>query len=241
MGGSRKFKGKPCVYCMEGISSTADHVFPREIFEIADRDNIPKVPACERCNNEKSQLEHYLLSVLPFGGVHRNAEKSLSVDAERRLSRNNKLKSHLRNGMSYGLISRERDKRERRLRIPIDFDKLHLFSEFVCRGLLWHHWKCHVPKEYSVKAFTPSPTGLEFLQSLFNMSTAYRVSSNLGEDTVRYKGSMSEVDQCLSVWALQFLGGITVADEKQSFVFEHSAVAVLVGPKRLVEDDQLLK
>lgn len=241
MGGSRKFKGKPCVYCPEGISATADHVFPREIFEITDRDNIPKVPSCEQCNNEKSQLEHYLLSVLPFGGVHGNAEKNLSVDTARRLSRNNKLKSHLRDGMSYGFISREGDKRERRLCIPIDFDRLHLFSEFVCRGLLWHHWKCRVPNEYSVKAFTPSPTGLEFLESLFNMNTAYRVNANLGEGTVRYKGSMSEVDQCLSVWALQFLGGITVIDESQDFVFEHSAVAILVGPKHLVEDDRLLK
>lgn len=31
MAESKKFKSKQCVYCREELSSTADHVFPREI------------------------------------------------------------------------------------------------------------------------------------------------------------------------------------------------------------------
>lgn len=237
MGGSRRFKNKPCVYCLNGISATGDHVFPREIFEVEDRDNIPKVPACERCNNEKSHLEHYLLSVLPFGGVHSNAEKNLSIDAARRLKKNNKLQTYLRQGMSHVHHPREGTDQERRLGIPIDGNKLHKFSELVCKGLLWHHWKCLVPSEYTVKAFTPSPAGLDFVGSLFNMNTTHRINANLGDGTVRYKGSMGDPDKCLSVWALQFLGGITITDESQNFVFDHSLVAVLVGSKRFVKEN----
>src|SRR3546814_13523430 len=65
----KRFKGKPCAYC-DGTGDTADHVFARNFFPIEDRAHLPQVSACEPCNRDKSQLEHYLLSVLSFGGNH---------------------------------------------------------------------------------------------------------------------------------------------------------------------------
>lgn len=231
MGGSRKFKNKPCVYCEDGTSESGDHVFPREIFDIEDRGNIPKVPSCKRCNNEKSQLEHYLLSVLPFGGTHPNAEKNLSIDAARRLNKNWKLKNHLKENIGYGYLSKQKNEFERRMQVPFDGKKLHKFSEFVGRGLLWHHWNCLVPSEYGVEAFTPSPMGLKYVDSLFALNTKHRVDVNLGSGTVRYKGAMSESDECLSVWAIQLLGGVTVTEERHGNVFKNSFTAVIVAPK----------
>ena len=69
---SKRFRDKPCVYCLTNPSTTTgDHVFAREFFPEAARANLPKVPACESCNNEKSHLEHYLTAVLPFGEIGR--------------------------------------------------------------------------------------------------------------------------------------------------------------------------
>ena len=61
----KRFKGKTCVYCA-GASETGDHILAREFVPVAHRSQIPQVPACRRCNKDKSDLEHYLTAVLPF-------------------------------------------------------------------------------------------------------------------------------------------------------------------------------
>jgi hypothetical protein len=74
----KEFKGELCVYCGESLATTNDHVISREFFLVKNRANLPQVPACGRCNNEKSALEHYLTVVLAFGGMafarHRKPE-----------------------------------------------------------------------------------------------------------------------------------------------------------------------
>jgi hypothetical protein len=93
---SKRFKGKTCVYCGAAPSTTTgDHVFAREFFINVRRGNLPKVPACEACNHEKSKLEHYLTAVLPFGGRHTDSAQNLSTLVEPRLAKNAKLHSAL--------------------------------------------------------------------------------------------------------------------------------------------------
>ena len=75
----KKHKGKPCAYCFERLSETADHVFARNFFLPSARANLPQVPACSLCNAQKSALEHYLTSVLPFGGRHKAALPNLKT------------------------------------------------------------------------------------------------------------------------------------------------------------------
>jgi len=70
----KRFKGKTCVYCATaGASETGDHILAREFVPVARRSQIPQVPACRRCNKDKSDLEHYLTAGLPFGGRHADA------------------------------------------------------------------------------------------------------------------------------------------------------------------------
>jgi hypothetical protein len=52
-----KFAGQTCVYCGLLPATSADHVFSRQFFLVERRDNLPKVPACDRCNNLKGTLE----------------------------------------------------------------------------------------------------------------------------------------------------------------------------------------
>ena len=98
MGSSKKYKDKMCVYCRQKMSTTADHIFPRELFQAEQRNLLPKVPSCTNCNNEKSKLEHYLLTVLPFGATHLNAQKTLSIDVAKRLRKNRKLHEQIEIG-----------------------------------------------------------------------------------------------------------------------------------------------
>ena len=98
---SKTYKAKTCAYCgVPGASTTADHVFAREFFLTERRSNIPKVPACKACNEDKARLEFYLTGVLPFGGRHPDARVNLSTMLPKRLAKNASLGPVLRAGMS---------------------------------------------------------------------------------------------------------------------------------------------
>jgi len=53
---SKKFAGELCVYCNSRPAVVPDHVFARKFFLLNKRGNLPQVPACDQCNNEKSRL-----------------------------------------------------------------------------------------------------------------------------------------------------------------------------------------
>ncbi len=218
-----------CVYCRSNKSTTADHIFPRELFQVEQRDLLPKVPSCEECNNEKSKLEHYLTAVLPFGATHSNAKKALSIDAAKRLDRNRKLHKKLKDGFGYMRVPSEKGGFEERQAVNLDYEILHDLVGFIGRGLMWHHWGKYLPLNFSFTVFTPSPSGMEIVSDLLQMSSNLRVDVQLGDDTVRYKGVMSEIDEGLSIWAIQLLGGMTISDESLRYVFKNSFVAMITG------------
>jgi hypothetical protein len=222
------------------MSGTADHVFPREIFQLNQRVGLPKVPSCTECNSRKSKLEHYLLSVLPFGGTHANAHKALSVDVARRLQKNKKLYAKIRTESGYKFIPTKEGELEKRLALSLDYEILHEFIGFVGRGLIFHHWNKYLPLDCTYKVFTPSPTGLKFLDSLFSLSTPYRVNIQLGNDTVRYKGVLSGIDEGMSIWAIQLLGGITIADDMTRHIFSNSFVAMITGAEQMFDSMDFL-
>ena len=87
---SKRFKGKICAYCSTRPAVTGDHIFARAFFLEDKRDNLPQAPACAECNGLKSTLEHYLTTVLPFGGRHPGASENLEK-GEARLSKKPKV------------------------------------------------------------------------------------------------------------------------------------------------------
>lgn len=92
------------MYCgREGVSDTADHVIARGFFLPSERLDLPKVFACTTCNNMKSQLEHHLLTILPFGARHAAAAHTLNDLVPGRLARNVPLhRTLLTNGTASG-------------------------------------------------------------------------------------------------------------------------------------------
>lgn len=217
------------------MSTTADHVFPREIFQVEQRAMLPKVPACEQCNNKKSHLEHYLLTVLPFGATHSNAEKALSTDVRKRLKKNLKLHRKIKKDHGYTYISTPGNILERRMFLKYDNDILHKFVGYIGCGLTWFHWDKYLPVDCALNIFIPSPKGLEFLNHVFFLKTNYRVDTQLGDGIVRYKGVMSEIDDGFTIWAVQLFGGITISDQDQKHTFTNSFVAMMTGKQEIIE------
>src|ERR1035441_7310777 len=96
----KRLRGKTCIYCCERPATTDDHIFAVGFFHRADQDGkaLPKVPACERCNNEKSKLDEYAMTVLAFGGRHPSSAVNLLENGGKRLVKNHALRNRIREG-----------------------------------------------------------------------------------------------------------------------------------------------
>jgi hypothetical protein len=211
---SKRFKGKPCVYCNAAPSTkTGDHVFAREFFLEARRGNLPKVAACETCNNEKSKLEHYLTAVLPFGGRHSDSAEHLSKLVEPRLAKNARLHGELSSGLDQ-IWSLERGIVMPVHTIPIDGEKVGQLFAFITKALLWHHWQIILePERHDVWAGFLSPTGLQLFRPFFAATANASVRENLGDGTFIYEGVQGNDNPEMSMWLFSIYGGMKLSGD----------------------------
>ena len=121
---SKKFKSQRCAYCAEREAVTGDHIFAREFFLPSARANLPQAPICEQCNNEKSKLEHYLTTVLPFGGSHSASRENLASMVPKRLRKNAKLHRELAAGQQSVSTSDSSGEVVQTIAIPFDSNRL---------------------------------------------------------------------------------------------------------------------
>ncbi|MHB1345579.1 MAG: HNH endonuclease [Thermoleophilia bacterium] len=231
---SKNYKGKLCVYCMVAEAAGADHVFAREFFLVPDRGSLPKVPACADCNGAKSELEHYAVAVLPFGGRHSSARENLTTMVPKRLSRNELLHRTLGDnrgrawiGNSVGLVVPS-------MTLPVDSERLNRLFELVAKGLLWHHWRAYLTDAGSVEVTMLTKTGEGPFEELFRMRARDRVAVNLGNGTVNYEGAHGVDCPQVSVWRINrrinMFGGVWLADSGVPSGVS-SVVGVITGPR----------
>jgi len=186
---------------------TADHIFARKFFPVEDRGNLPQVSACERCNGEKSKLEHYLLSILPFGGKHPASSAILAGEVPRRLDKNRKLHAELSDGKRPILI-RNADGVHESLLLPFDSDKLSQFFQFVAKGLVFHHWEVRVPSDYFVGAGLLTSDGERLFEQLMRQPSRAEARGNLGRGLILYQGIQTLENSLSTLWRFQLYGGI---------------------------------
>ena len=214
------------------MSESADHIIAREFFLPKQRGKIPKAPACRKCNSEKSKLEHYLLTVLPFGGRHKDAKINLVNAVPKRLGRNVKLfrelSSHRQevwNAQENGLILKTSS-------IPIDDNKLLQFLEFVVKGLLWYHWRLCLKEEHFIKATSLTTAGEKYLQQNFlDIDSGERISKNWGEGTFCYDAVQDQNHHERTAWSILIYGGIRFTDRIQHISDISSRFGVITGNK----------
>jgi hypothetical protein len=205
------FKGKTCVYCATAPAATMDHVFAREFFLVDRRANLPKVPACQACNNAKSDLEHYLTAVLPFGGQHADAAAHLSGMVPGRLARNHKLARQI-SAEQPRIMLPGRDTPA--MTVPIDPEKVGELFGLIAKALLWHHWQVLLrPDTFGVRAETLSAAGEKFYGDALAMNCRARVSEDLGNGTFSYEGVHSADNAEMSVWRFSAFGGLVMSGD----------------------------
>lgn len=230
---SKRFRGKLCVYCCERPATTADHIFAREFFLPSTRDNLPQVPACEPCNNEKSKLEHYLTAVLPFGGRHADAHENLVNLVPGRLAKNLRLNRELHAGrgriwyFEHGLF-------QQTMTLPIEPNKVSGFFSYAARALAWHHWKTYLLPEHKSEALLLSHFGRDYFGRIFTMNAANRVQQDLGNRAVSYGGVQAVDTPQLTLWRIQLYGGIAFSGDPAAPNVVATEIGAITGPRRLV-------
>jgi hypothetical protein len=222
-----------CVYCADAPSVTADHIVARQFFLSNRRGDLPKVPACERCNRQKSELEHYLTAVIPFGGRHPDATVNLETMVPKRLLKNHRLRENLVLGLKRS-TARHPDADSpihTSLAVPIDSAQLRRLFALITKGLVWYHWQAILGPGYSVRAEAISEAWAERYGLFFRMKARDHVRANLGEGTFCYEGLQAEEPRELTIWRFSIYGGVCFSGDPNSPATMSSQVLAMTGPE----------
>lgn len=216
MSASKRYKGKACPYCgIDGISATADHVIAREFFFEEDRANLPKVPACEACNNRKSKLETYVTAVLMIGSRHVEADRYRQQMVRPRIEANKKLQKELKlddppQWVNIGGVLQSMHA------VHVDAAMINELTQLIVRGLYMHHFQTALSPDFYPDAtmFHPDHEVAMWARvSDYFPSEAERVAGNLGRGGFIYAGARSPANPNFSVWQLTWHGGIALHGE----------------------------
>ncbi len=215
--GSKRFRNKTCVYCgRDGVSDTADHVIAREFFRDHERANLPKVPACAVCNNAKSHLEHYVLSVLPMGGIHPDAVATIADRVGPRLAKNEALRRALFAGQRDRLVLGPDGVWREGMSIPFEGKKLAALAGFIALGLAWHHWQIQIAPNAVANATLFSAEGAQYFErALASLPLEQRVDRKFDSDVIAYRGGYQATNKNVTLWEIQFYGGVEFGDSKK--------------------------
>jgi hypothetical protein len=226
-----KFAGETCVYCCTEPSTTDDHVFARKFFLETQRDRLPQVPACSRCNGSKSELESELMTTAPLGGRHVDAEENLARLAAPRVAKNLRLRRRLAQGQAR-LWSAEADIYRRTMSVPFDWEKVEALCVYLAKGLVWHHWKARLGTDCFVEAHVLFGPVHRMFRAMQQLNARDRVLESLGKGTFSYWGLQGVDNPQITVWEFTIYGGL---------VSEHGVgarqpnVGVMTGPARVQE------
>jgi len=233
---SKRYKGKLCVYCQDKPSiNQGDHVFARGLFLEAERRNPIKVPACDECNNKKSLIEHYLASLLPFGGRHADAEETLNSLVPTRLEKNLKLKRELNEGMKYVWSNDKTGISIRNLTVPFDGIRYAELFKYIAKALSWHHWGSYIKTESDILSVSLTQTGEEaFEKFLFPLKSSHKIEAMIGNNSIKYKGMQAVENDQISIWKFQIYNGVVVSNLEHEGFDKSSCIGVLTGPPKIL-------
>ncbi len=234
---SKKYKNKTCVYCTENLSITGDHIFAREFFLKNQRSNLPKVPSCEKCNNGKSKLEHYLTATLPFGGRHDDAKKNLKKMVPKRLDKNVKLHKNLSAKMNRFWIQQDSGIYAKQTGFKIEGTAITELFGYIVRGLYWLHCNMILEKDAYIRVLALSKYGEEYFDTNFiSIKEFDYYYKNYGSGTISYEGVTDPNNSMLSCWVFSIYGGLQLIDSSKTQSDISEKIGVFTVPEKMASE-----
>ena len=234
---SKKYKGKTCAYCGKRKStSTGDHVVAREFLPVEERGGLPKVPCCENCNNDKSIIEHYTTTILPFGSNTYYAGNMLRDYVSKRIERNKKLKREL-NKLSGTVWAKSKNGLLiPHTTLPVKAEPIIKLINYIVRGLAYYHWGTIITGQYSIDVW-PAPLEqiMFFRRYVLSLSKENCITGNIGNGCIIYKCTRSTDDPRISVWEVIFYNGLIMTGEGEGGRLRKIYFCVWVGPSDVIK------
>lgn len=232
MSGSKKYRNRTCGYCAEP-STCRDHVIARQFFLERDRGNLPQVPSCDECNREKAALEHYLASVLPFGGRHAGGLENLREMVPKRLARNAPLRKELRLAQRRVWSQESGDLMVPVTGLNVDHEKVLALYRWIARGLMFFHWHVRLTDAHDVTALALTRAGEEAFDRLLGArNVRARVSENLKSGTFCYESAQAAENPSMTAWRFTMYGGLQFVDPNIPGATS-KRIGVVTGPRSI--------
>jgi hypothetical protein len=239
--GSKKYRGKLCAYGCGRMATTADHVFAREFFLPGTVYTPIKVPACIACNNEKSQLEHYLTTLLPFGGRHANAAENLQEMVPKRLARNVSLHRMLERHQGTTWTQGDGGLLVPTMTLPIDGAKVDELHRYLAKGLAFHHWNVRLTDSEFVVARALNGRGVQmFEQKFFRVRVKTRVFADVGQGTFIYEGVQGVDNPVITAWRIAIYGGVQLGGDATAPGENSTIFGMFSGPRHVLRRAELV-
>jgi glutaredoxin len=158
-----------CVYCGRTRKLTKDHVFPRAIFIVKDREMVT-VPSCYECQRTKEigdrELEVYVTLDI-YGSGHTDAMKHLEKIMNRSESTRRRLNRLVNEAEEISLVTEDGIAAGRALAAAFEMKPIIDVMNMIGRGLYWHLNGEILPKDIATHAQRmPWNVGLELLSRL---------------------------------------------------------------------------
>ena len=225
-----------CVYC-PAEAETIDHVFARSFFPKADWPGLPEVPACERCNNEKSKLENYLATVMLFGSRHADALSRLEEMGERRLSKNEKLRRALQSGTSTVWTTTDTGIHVPTMAVPFDDARFTPLVERIVKGLALVEFGVRLDEGDFVNVITATEiAGVPLFREMLAKKSAAKVQRSLGRGAITYEGAQGIDNPHITVWLIELMGGLSFHEDGREYL---TKIGALTGPRHIQERTEL--
>ncbi len=192
------------------------------------------MPTCEICNGEKSRLEHYLTTVLPFGSQRPDIITTLENSVAGRLRKNHKLHRDLAKGMTWVLTERQFGVPTPTVALPFDVDPLHKLIGYIVRGLLWYHWSVLLQAHHDVQVLSLTTHGAAAFANRLGLKVNQRVTGDFGSGTFLYEGIQSAQYAELSVWRFIIFNGLKLGGDPGAPSEESTVLIAFTGGREFV-------
>lgn len=214
---------------------TVDHVFAREFFPIDKRSNLPKVPSCKKCNDDKSKIEHYLTALFPFGGRHKSAYETLKEMVPKRLRKNPKLHRSLADETAYVWSQKPSGLYKPSMVLPINFESISALFKYVVKGLTNYHWGVYLTDDILIEIIPLTLAGEKFFEErFFRLNCKARTKVSLSENTFWYEGVQGLDCPEITAWRFSIYNGLQLGGSEEPHE-PSSLIGAYSGPKYIFE------
>ena len=181
------------------------------------------------------------MSVLPFGATHTHSAEVLSTMVQPRLTKNQRLKRELAQGMRTRFISNDGGATwEKQLSLPLKGETLQRLFQMITRGLVYAHFDILLPEtECVVFADYMGSAGRTLFDQLFT-KRGNRVSQNLGNGIFAYEMVQSFDPSQLTATRMSLCGGVVGGDPKAPDE-KASVVYAVTAPRRMSAASELVR